>query len=71
MSKNIMTFPPDGTSCTAVTQLRVKEDLYLKAKILAAICDESFNSFVVKLIEDSIKEYEAEHGELPKPLIQR
>jgi hypothetical protein len=71
MSKKFMKIPPDGTQGVAITQLRVKEDLYLKAKILAAICDESFNGFVVKLLEESIKDYESEHGEMPKPLLKR
>lgn len=53
---------------TAVTQLRIDEALFSKAKILAAIYDESFNTFATRAILSEIQRYESEHGEIPKPL---
>ena len=50
------------------TQVRIDEDTFLKGKILAAIMDLSFNSLMVRAIRNEIKKYEAEHGELPKPI---
>lgn len=50
------------------TQLRIDAQLFAKAKILAAIYDESFNSFASRVIHSEIERYENEHGELPKPL---
>jgi len=53
---------------TSVTQLRIDDETFGKAKILAAIYDESFNSFAKRAILEEIKRYETEHGALPKPL---
>ncbi len=55
-------------SDTSVTQLRIDTETFGKAKILAAIFDESFNSFVKRALLSEIQRYESEHGELPKPL---
>lgn len=53
---------------TIATQLRIDADLFAKAKILAAIYDQSFNSFASSLLTSAIEHYEAEHGALPEPL---
>ena len=50
------------------TQVRVDEDLFSKGKILAAIYDESFNALLVRILTKEIQEYEARHGDLPRPL---
>lgn len=50
------------------TQLRIDGQLFAKAKILAAIYDESFNAFASRVIQSEVQRYEGEHGELPKPL---
>lgn len=50
------------------TQLRIDSQLFAKAKILAAIYDESFNSFVTRVIQAEVENYESQHGELPRPL---
>ena len=54
-------------SNTIATQLRLDGELFAKAKILAAIYDESFNAFTARLIETEINRYETEHGALPEP----
>jgi hypothetical protein len=53
---------------TIFTQVRLDEDTFLKGKILASIYDLSFNSFVIRAIKNELKNYEAEHGVLPKPV---
>jgi len=50
------------------SQIRIDEDSFLKSKILASIYNLSFNAFVLHAIKNEIKNYEAEHGELPKPV---
>ena len=50
------------------TQVRLEEDLFVRGKILAAIYDESFNSLLVRTLDNEIQRYEEEHGDLPKPL---
>jgi hypothetical protein len=50
------------------TQLRLDENLFAKSKILAAIYDESFNAFTVRVLQEAIKAHEAKYGELPEPL---
>lgn len=57
--------PKTDITCT---QLRIESALFSKAKILAAVYGDSFNSFVTRLIQNSISQYEKEHSELPKPL---
>ena len=57
MSKNI-----------ANTQLRIESDLFAKAKILAAVYDESFNALAVRLLQNAVTRYEQDHGPLPQPL---
>lgn len=52
---------------TIATQLRIEAELFAKAKILAAIYDESFNSFVSSLLRSAIDQYEKQHGVLPEP----
>ena len=53
---------------TVFTQLRIDEDSFLKSKILASVYSLSFNAFVLRAIKNEIQNYEAEHGELPKPI---
>jgi hypothetical protein len=53
---------------TIFTQLRIDEDTFMKGKILASIYDLSFNTFVLRAIKNEIRNYEAEHGGLPKPI---
>ena len=53
---------------TIFTQLRIDEDSFLKSKILASVYSLSFNAFVLRAIKNEIKNYEAAHGELPKPI---
>jgi NRPS condensation-like uncharacterized protein len=53
---------------TVFTQLRIDEDSFLKSKILASVYGLSFNAFVLRAIKNEIQNYEAEHGELPKPI---
>lgn len=54
-------------SNTIATQLRIDGQLFAKAKILAAVYDESFNAFASRLIRQEIERYEAAHGALPEP----
>ena len=58
----------DFEKSTIFTQIRLDEDTFLKGKILASIYDLSFNSFMIHAIKNELKNYEAEHGELPKPV---
>ena len=59
----------DGTEKSIIfTQLRIDEDSFLKSKILASIYSLSFNAFVLRAIKNEIQNYEATHGELPKPI---
>ena len=53
---------------TIFTQIRVDEDTFLRGKILASVYDLSFNAFVIRAINEQIKQYEAQYGELPKPV---
>jgi len=53
---------------TIFTQLRIDEDSFLKSKILASVYSLSFNAFVLMAIKNEIQNYEAEHGELPRPI---
>ena len=53
---------------TIFTQIRIDEDTFLRGKILASVYDLSFNSFVIRAINEQIKQYEAQYGELPKPV---
>ena len=54
-------------SKTVFTQIRIDEKIFLKGKILAAIYDESFNSFMIRAVQNEIKNYERENGPLPEP----
>ena len=59
----------DGDEKSIVfTQLRIDEDSFLKSKILASVYSLSFNAFVLRALKNEIQHYEAEHGELPKPI---
>jgi hypothetical protein len=58
----------DLEKSTVFTQVRLDEDTFLKGKILASIYDLSFNSFVIRAIKNELKNYEADYGELPKPV---
>jgi hypothetical protein len=58
----------DFEKSTVFTQIRLDEDTFLKGKILASIYDLSFNAFMVRAIKNEIKNYQTEHGELPKPV---
>ncbi|MCL1940576.1 MAG: hypothetical protein FWG09_01430 [Synergistaceae bacterium] len=65
------TFPDNAEAAersTIFTQLRIDEDSFLKSKILASVYSLSFNAFVLRAIKNEIQNYEAEHGELPKPI---
>ncbi|OFB66855.1 hypothetical protein [Synergistes jonesii] len=53
------------------TQLRIDNRLFAKAKILAAVYDESFNAFASRIIQSEVERYENEHGALPEPLKSR
>ena len=57
-----------GEKSTVFTQLRIDEDSFLKSKILASVYSLSFNAFVLRAIKNEIQNYEAKHGELPKPI---
>lgn len=57
--------PKTDITCT---QLRIDSSLFAKAKILAAVYGDSFNSFVTRLIQNSVSQYERDYGELPRPL---
>jgi NRPS condensation-like uncharacterized protein len=58
----------DTDSSTIFTQIRIDEDTFLKGKILASVYDLSFNAFMIRALKNEVKNYEAEHGELPKPI---
>ena len=53
---------------TVFTQIRIDEDTFLKGKILASVYDLSFNAFMIRAIKDQIRQYEIQHGDLPKPI---
>ena len=57
-----------GEKSIVFTQLRIDEDSFLKSKILASVYSLSFNAFVLRALKNEIQHYEAEHGELPKPI---
>ena len=58
----------DFDKATIFTQIRIDEDTFLRGKILASIHDLSFNAFVIHAIKDQIRQYEAQYGDLPKPI---
>ena len=47
------------------TQLRISEELHLKARVLAAYKNLSLNAFVTEAIEEKIARHEEKHGEIP------
>ena len=47
------------------TQTRFPEEVYAKARVLAAIYDVSFNQFLVDVLTEKIAAWESEHGDLP------
>ena len=47
------------------TQTRFPEEVYAKARVLAAIYDVSFNQFFVDVLKEKIAAWEAGHGDLP------
>lgn len=47
------------------TQTRFPEDVYAKARVLAAIYDVSFNQFLVDVLNEKIAAWESAHGDLP------
>ena len=47
------------------TQTRFPEEVYAKARVLAAIYDVSFNQFLVDVLNEKIAAWESAHGDLP------
>lgn len=47
------------------TQVRVPEELFEKARVLASIYGISFNQLVVDLLDERIRSWEAVHGAIP------
>ena len=47
------------------TQVRVPEELFEKARVLASIYGVSFNQLVVDLLDERIRSWEADHGGIP------
>ena len=47
------------------TQIRVPDDLYAKARVLAAIHNVSFNQLILNLLDSAINDWENAHGVLP------
>jgi predicted HicB family RNase H-like nuclease len=47
------------------TQLRISDELHLKARVLAAYKNLSLNAFVTEAIEEKIARHEARFGEIP------
>ena len=59
---------PPVKSRQSYTQVRIDDETFIKAKILAAIYDESFNHLMVRAIRNEIKSYEEINGPLPEPV---
>ncbi len=49
------------------TQLRLPDDLHVKARVLAALKNLSLNALVVEALQEKVDLYEKRYGELPKP----
>lgn len=47
------------------TQIRVPEEIYAKARVLAAIHDVSFNQYLVDVLAEKIADWESSRGILP------
>lgn len=47
------------------TQIRVPDEIYAKARVLAAIHNVSFNQLLINLLTSSIEDWETAHGVLP------
>lgn len=48
------------------TQVRIDERTFYRAKILAAVYNESFNKFMLRAIRNELDKYESEYGKLPE-----
>ena len=47
------------------TQIRVPDEIYAKARVLAAIHNVSFNQLLINLLTFYIEDWETAHGVLP------
>ena len=65
VNSSFVSMPMKERFSVYTTQLRMPDNVHLKARVLAAYKNVSLNAFVVEAVEEKIRRYEERNGELP------